>query len=510
MLKKAETGISFVQILRLTFVIFSLYLLGDVFNRWDGFKYYSTLSEFLPSVALITVLWSILAAFAALITWLSLRISESFFHRIGLKIKVEHLLILICFIMLFGVIIWKNKQLILSHYDSTMQLRGIVFVCTVLLAAFLTWLSRNKAVRLVQIIQTRITPLVWLFGIWLILSIPVVGYCTFGKSSDNEQHKLNRSVVNNNNRPNIILVTFDALTARNMSAYGYHKLTTPFIDRWAKKASLFTRLEAESLITTPTAASLMTGKRLWTHQTYHLKGSKPVNVNTESLPLLLKNNGYYNMAFIVNGFASVETLGVENSFDFAPIPSQFSGPVSLFGIIEKYLYQMFGDKIKLHDWILQSDFILYRLLLKVSGDINSTAVPPENAFKRFLWSLNDERQGPFFAWLHLYPPHDPYLPPKPFMQMYDSSPELRSFKSQYKIKQAALRYRDDFQDFPEGLKQSVNLLHARYNEFIAYCDKQFENFIEELTTADKLKNTVIILSSDMVLFSTAACICMSK
>ncbi|MHA2039739.1 MAG: sulfatase-like hydrolase/transferase, partial [Promethearchaeota archaeon] len=269
MLKKAETGISFVQILRLTFVIFSLYLLGDVFNRWDGFKYYSTLSEFLPSVALITVLWSILAAFAALITWLSLRISESFFHRIGLKIKVEHLLILICFIMLFGVIIWKNKQLILSHYDSTMQLRGIVFVCTVLLAAFLTWLSRNKAVRLVQIIQTRITPLVWLFGIWLILSIPVVGYCTFGKSSDNEQHKLNRSVVNNNNRPNIILVTFDALTARNMSAYGYHKLTTPFIDRWAKKASLFTRLEAESLITTPTAASLMTGKRLWTHQTYH-------------------------------------------------------------------------------------------------------------------------------------------------------------------------------------------------------------------------------------------------
>ncbi|NIR07741.1 MAG: sulfatase-like hydrolase/transferase, partial [Candidatus Aminicenantes bacterium] len=82
--------------------------------------------------------------------------------------------------------------------------------------------------------------------------------------------------MTNRDLPNIILVTFDTLTARDMSVYGYGMPTTPFISKWAKTASLFTKLEAEGNITTPTTASLMTGKRLWTHQTYHVENaSKP-------------------------------------------------------------------------------------------------------------------------------------------------------------------------------------------------------------------------------------------
>jgi len=47
------------QIFRPVFVLFSLYLLRDAFFRWDGFSFYASLSEFLPSVALVTIFWSI-------------------------------------------------------------------------------------------------------------------------------------------------------------------------------------------------------------------------------------------------------------------------------------------------------------------------------------------------------------------------------------------------------------------------------------------------------------------
>ncbi len=50
---------SYWKVFRLIFVIFSLYLMGDAFYRWDGFRYYAIFSEFLPAVALITILWSV-------------------------------------------------------------------------------------------------------------------------------------------------------------------------------------------------------------------------------------------------------------------------------------------------------------------------------------------------------------------------------------------------------------------------------------------------------------------
>jgi arylsulfatase A-like enzyme len=202
------------------------------------------------------------------------------------------------------------------------------------------------------------------------------------------------------------------------------------------------------------------------------------------------------MAFIVNPYASVKTLGLENNFDIAPLPTQFHGPVSLFGHFDKYLYQLFGDKIKLHDWIIQRDFIPYRLLIALFGDHFTTSWPPENAFNKFLWAIDERSREPFFLWIHLFPTHDPYLPSKPFIGMFDPSSELRSYKSQLDVKNTALKYRDTFQDFPTEVQPVINTLRNRYDEFIRYCDKHFEDFVQQLQERDKLKNTIIILSSD--------------
>lgn len=354
-----STRVSYWQIFRLIFVMFSLYLLGDAFYRWDGFSYHSTFPEFLPGVALVTILWSIAAVFTAALIWLPVRILERFYPQMKWKAKIEHLLLFLCLFVLLASAGGSGMRFIWKWMPATIQLEIIFFSTVTCVTMFLSWLFRKK----MSIIQELITPLVWLFGILAVLSIPVAAYYAWGKQTDDViSQKIPQTSIPGENRPNIILVTFDALTARDMSVYGYHRPTTPFISEWSKKASLFTRAKAQSHITTPTTASLMTGKRVWTHQTYHVFGAKPVKSDIENLPLVLKNNGYYTMAFVANPNASVNLLGIANSFDIAPAVTEFRNPHSLYGIIDKLLCQLFEDKIKLYDWFTKSDFIIYRLL----------------------------------------------------------------------------------------------------------------------------------------------------
>ena len=493
----------FWQLFRLIFVAVSLYLLRDAFHLWDGFMKYATFAEFLPSVALVTVLWTIVVMIVIFLILLPFKIFEWFCLRTGWRVKTEHLIFFLGILILTGVGVWTVKKSMWPDAQTIVLIKLAVFVCVNILTVFITWLFRNKAERWIGIIQERISPLVWLFGIWLIVSILLVAYHVWIKQPENVSlQEVTQSHVPDRKQPNIILVIFDALTVRDMSVYGYYRQTTPFIDEWAKTASVFTRLKAESNYTTPTTASLITGKRVWSHQIYHIRASNPVRSNVESLPLILKHNGYYNMAFIVNTLASVKKLGVSNSFDIAPIGTEFSMPISLLGwdnvkysAIDILLYRLFGDKIKLHDWIIKRDFVFTRLMRIFSQDFSRTAVPPQKAFNRFLDVIDKNPPEPFFAWIHVFPPHDPYLPPEPFMGMFDSSSEQKTYKNH---KKATIKIFDhlEYQNFNQEIQPTVNTLRARYDELVRYCDKQFEEFIEELTKSGKLKNTIIILSSD--------------
>ncbi len=489
---------SYWQVFRLIFVVFSLYLMGDAFFRWDGFRFYSTFSEFLPSIALISILWSIVAAFTAMMIWLPPVVLGWLFQRIGWKIRIEKLQAFIGIFLILGVMAWIGKYFI-SPPRATLQLKIIVFLCAVLAGIFFSWKFLDKLEQWAGIIQERITSLVWVFGIWVILSVPLVSYHTWIKPEHIAvSQKISQTTTDNKSRPNIILITFDALTARDMSVYGYHRPTTPFISKWAKSGSLFTRLKAESNFTTATTASLMTGKRLWTHQTYQDLGSKPVKSDIENLPLVLKNHGYYTMAFVANPAASVRLLGIADSFDIAPLATEFSAPASLIYIINKTLYRLFGDKIRLHGWITHADFIFYRFLNQISRDFSITIFPAEKIFKRFLLVIDENPSEPYFAWIHIFPPHTPYLPPLPYMGMYNSSYKLATAKSQIgMLKTISNKYQFKYyQHFPEEVQPTVDTLRARYDEFIRYCDDEFENFIKDLTDNNKLQNTAIILSSD--------------
>lgn len=488
------------QFIRLVFVLFSLYLMGDAFYRWDGFSYYASFSEFLPSVALAFILWSIVSVFIALLLWILFRVFARICNQAGIKIGIEHLLFYFCTFLLSGALIWKVKKLIWPYVLTTIPIKVAVFFIVSGISVFTTWLLRNRAKRWTGILNERIIPLVWLFTICLILAVPTVAYNTWFKGADKAvTHENRQGLSADKTRPNIIMVTFDALTARNMSAYGYHRETTPFISRWSGNATVFKMAEASSNFTTPSAASLMTGKRVWTHQTYHIEGTKPVRSDAESLPAVLKDNGYFNIALVVNPFASIRVLGMSNSFDIAPLTSEFGKSASLFGwkfgVIDIMLYRIFGDKIRLHNWILKNEFVFSKFLNLISRNTNQTEVPPDKAFNRFLEIMDNNSQKPFFAWIHIFPPHDPYLPPPPFMGKFNNSMELRTYKKQEELVEESYKYLFQFKRVPEEMKPSVDLMRDYYDEYITYIDKEFEDFIQGLNMR-KIGNTIIVLTAD--------------
>jgi arylsulfatase A-like enzyme len=190
---------------------------------------------------------------------------------------------------------------------------------------------------------------------------------------------------------------------------------------------------------------------------------------------------------------------MSGSFDISPPASDFGEAPALFGWkfgkIDNVLYQAFGEKIRMHNWVLRNDFIFSRLLNLISRNIHKTTVPPEKAFDRFFDIMVDDIQKPFFVWIHSFPPHDPYLPPEQFQDKLNNSEELRSYKKQEKIIEKSYEYLFNFQPVPDDMAEEIELMRAYYDEFVRYVDKSYEYFIHELNKR-RIKNTVIVLAAD--------------
>lgn len=494
----------------------------DAFYRWDGVSYYASFSEFLPGVALISIIWSIIAILTAGLIWLVISITESLWKRFDSSFNADHFNVFIYCLVILGAVFFYGKRLFFG-FGSTLQQKLTVLIFIISLAIFVTWFLREKNERINKWIdiQGRITPLVWLFGIFIIISMFIVSNSLLTQKRLNKWELLQEKrsltakesfdnirnspkvTMDNKSQPNIILFTFDALTAENMSSYGYHRKTTPFIDKWAEQATLFKRAESESNHSASALATLMTGKKTWSHRKFHqVSGTRLIHNDLSSLPLQLKRNGYFNMALMSNALGDPYVLGMSDSFDIAPPASDFHVHTYLFGYIKKLLYDLFYDKILLYDWLIHEDFIFSRYAPARFKYLTKTEFPPDKTFNKFFDLYDHNIPSPFFVWIHVMPPHDPYVPPEPYMGLFNSSDKFRTAEEyerhtrRYQKLLAQFKNKNTLQPFPKEMKPDIDILQDRYDEFIVYCDKKFEEFIAGLEKRDLLDTSVVILSSD--------------
>jgi len=186
------------------------------------------------------------------------------------------------------------------------------------------------------------------------------------------------------NRANLLLITIDTLRADHLGCYGHKSIRTPVLDNLAREGVRFERAFSPVPLTLPAHCSVMTG----TYPSYHgIRDNSGFVLPPEQTTLAetLKDSGYQTAAFI-GAFVLDSKFGIGQGFDY-----YFDNfDLSQYENVSPGYIQRTGD------------IVVQRALRWVEG--------------------RQGRSEPFFVWVHLYDPHDPYTAPEPYRSRRPESP----------------------------------------------------------------------------------------
>jgi arylsulfatase A-like enzyme/Flp pilus assembly protein TadD len=186
-------------------------------------------------------------------------------------------------------------------------------------------------------------------------------------------------------RPNIIVITLDTTRADRMGFLGSKRGLTPNLDATARDGVVFSRAYSHVPLTTASHATIFTGTY---PQFNHVNDfGIPLSARLPYLPELLRQQGYHTGAFV--GSLILDPLdGTAPGFDrgFEVYDAGF------------HMRRHGGDR--------------YQSVERRAGVVVDHALA---------W-LSHLPGAPFFLWVHLYDPHDPYDPPPPFKAQHAAQP----------------------------------------------------------------------------------------
>jgi arylsulfatase A-like enzyme len=201
--------------------------------------------------------------------------------------------------------------------------------------------------------------------------------------------------------PNVLLVVIDTLRADHLRCYGYPRPTSPVIDAFAARGTLFTHAYALSSWTKPSTASLVTGRSPTEHQTLSEEARLP---DTEvTIAERLRAAGYRTALLSGNPWITPE-YGFDQGVDdfFSAYDERFARVPLLMQALRR-LSDVSGGRIRLYN----------RVKYLVLGELSTTArdtILVDEALR----GLAAPAAQPFFLYVHMMSPHHPYDPPPPF------------------------------------------------------------------------------------------------
>ena len=284
----------------------------------------------------------------------------------------------------------------------------------------------------------------------------------------------------NASRPNIILLTIDALSAPHMSLYGYARPTTPELQEFARGAVTFDRAYANGNFTTPGVATILTGTLPWTNRALQLPVWPVTRTRETSLPAVLERAGYQTGYVSTNAIAGAAKQGLGGYFQFAR--TDMTGHVTLCADgLSKYLrYVCAAEELPPLE---EMEGIAARLRPPNDNLEHDPRLALDPALH---WLATADRGKPIFLWVHLFPPHSPYAVPKPWLGRFDASRRGRNAAStqpSWGWIQSRLPPR------------RVRTLEARYDEAVAYVDSFMGPFLQR-ALEELGPNTAIVITAD--------------
>jgi hypothetical protein len=301
--------------------------------------------------------------------------------------------------------------------------------------------------------------------------------------------------------PNMIILLFDAMSATNLSVYGYSRQTTTNLERFAARATVYHSHASAGNYTIPGVASLLTGTYPWTNRAINHSGviarARAGNNIFNAL-----GSGFHRLAFpqsiwsnfILTQFREdIETLLPSGSFgkldyltsDFFPDDQNLA-----LRALDDFVFKMEREPASLVFGPLQN-----ALYFRDSAKLPTKGYPrglPHNVNYPLYFELGELFDGlsslisnlptPFFAYLHLFPPHAPYRASSRFDSQF--------IDGWWPVNKPTHRFSDG--------SSYAKLTSARrsYDEYIASIDWEFGKLLDAFEQAGVLEDSYVIITSD--------------
>jgi hypothetical protein len=312
----------------------------------------------------------------------------------------------------------------------------------------------------------------------------------------------------NSDKPNLLILLFDTLSAPHLSLYGFPRPTSPNFERFAARATVYHSHYSGGNFTTPGAASMLTGLYPWNHRAFNLGALVRRDRADENLFRWLGGD-YYRFGFsqavwadlLMRQFgAHVDERLPQTSFSRKSkkpmVGESFRGDSAIaYMAFEEYLFST-------HQYInpLPGSPALGYLDLFHGKGVERVGAPTEELprglpFNGFYYFDNADlypgvqqtiarlhaQSSPFFGYFHLFSPHSPYCPRREFV---GSMPGLEiPYKARHPLGGRV--------KFPKLVEQGTF-----YDEYVATVDDEFGRLMDFLEAEGIFEDTYVLLTSD--------------
>jgi len=240
-------------------------------------------------------------------------------------------------------------------------------------------------------------------------------------------------------RPNVIWITLDTVRADHLSAYGYRRATTPFLEKLAGESRFFASAYAQVTNTRPSHFSMFTGRYCSDLGIWNNDG--PALPQRElTLAEVLRSAGWATGAVVSVDFLGVGS-GLDQGFDEVDMPPR------------------------------------------------GTAQLGEETTRKALGFVRAHAGEPFHLWVHYFDAHLPYQPVPALRHLFWQGPP----PTEETVDRTLI-----LPEFIDGLfaLPNVEYMTAMYDASLRYLDDQLRVLFDHLRAADLLDETIVVVAAD--------------
>ena len=294
-------------------------------------------------------------------------------------------------------------------------------------------------------------------------------------------------------RQNIVLVIIDSLRSDHLGCYGNKDIRTPNLDALARESVRFTQVYPEAMPTVPARRSIITGRRAYPFRGWEpwlglakRPGWSPIMPGTETLITTLRRAGYWTSYVTDNPF-----LGFGEFFDpfrrtvrdFVPLRGHRKWRKTAPGISRQDALRFLPPG----QLRTEADIERIRHYLFNNGNVNREAhQAAARVFTRAGRALQEaKRHRPFCLVVDSFDPHEPWTPPRKYMNMY-GDPDYRGPEV------GVVNYRPA--DYLSDTQ--IARLKVAYKAEVTMTDRWLGRFLDRLHDLKLDGNTALMLVSD--------------